>query len=106
MSLTGGAASRTSLQLYRDCLKLVSHVSGKSAKSRTIRSLLRKEFEKNRSVEDPETIEALKGAAIRGLSNYFLQESAAHDPVLKERMESMKNSTMEEIKHIDSHKRR
>uniref|UniRef100_K3WSS5 Complex 1 LYR protein domain-containing protein n=1 Tax=Globisporangium ultimum (strain ATCC 200006 / CBS 805.95 / DAOM BR144) TaxID=431595 RepID=K3WSS5_GLOUD len=56
--------SRTSLQLYRDCMRLAKHIGGTSKKGSAIKSLIRREFEKGRHEEDPEKIEALKAKCV------------------------------------------
>jgi len=63
---------RTVGHLFRDCLRLVNHISGHSAKGANLRRIVGGEFRKNMKEEDPERIEALKGNAIRALSNYLM----------------------------------
>ncbi len=41
---------RTSSQLYRDCLRLVNHVAGRSRKGQALRAIVRGEFKKNAEV--------------------------------------------------------
>lgn len=77
------------LQLYRDCLRLVRHVApGSSAKSNALRSIVRQEFSKNRDLQDPQQIEALRANAIRALSNYLLFQNAKSDPKVKQAAQS------------------
>jgi hypothetical protein len=73
---------RTSLQLYRDCLRLANRVGGRSAKGTAIRAMVRAEFQKNRDERDPDVIAEKKASAMRALSNYLLHASAATDPRL------------------------
>ncbi|CAM9564406.1 unnamed protein product [Ectocarpus sp. 8 AP-2014] len=47
---------------------------------------------------DPAKIEALKGGAIRGLSNYLVHESGSNDPQLKKRMEAVKTHALADLK--------
>ncbi|CAM9614588.1 unnamed protein product [Discosporangium mesarthrocarpum] len=96
--MSAGQIQRTSLQLYRDCLRLVDHIAAKSAKGQQLRHILRGEFEKNRDVKDQDKIDQLKGNAIRGLSNYFLHESSSNDPRLKERMDAVKRNAINQLK--------
>ena len=69
---------RTSLQLYRDCLRLAKRVGGRSAKE----AMVRAEFKKNRDERDPDMIAEQKASAMRALSNYLLHASASTDPRL------------------------
>lgn len=72
--------SRTVPQLYRDLLRLAHHVGGSSAKGSQLRAIIKGEFLKNRAVEDPAVIDALKANAVRALSNYLVFESMSKDP--------------------------
>lgn len=76
---------RTSPQLFRDCLRLIQHVAGKSKKAQQLRLIVGKEFRRNASVSEPEKIEALKSNAIRALANYLMMESSNKDDKLKNR---------------------
>jgi hypothetical protein len=96
------AISRTSPQLFRDCLRLVNHIAGKSKKGVLLRKIVKSEFMKNSKIEDPVRIENLKSNAIRGLANYLMIESASKDERLqkgvnayaqKQADEMQKNST-------------
>mmetsp|Transcript_14954 Transcript_14954/g.16186 ORF Transcript_14954/g.16186 Transcript_14954/m.16186 type:complete len:110 (+) Transcript_14954:33-362(+) len=80
---TAKAISRTTPQLYRDCLRLVQHIAGKSKKGQSLRGIIRNEFRKNMQVSDPALIENLKSNAIRGLANYLMIESTAKDKRLQ-----------------------
>lgn len=71
--------SRTAPQLYRDCLRLVQHIAGKSKKGDNIRVIVGKEFRKNAALTDPVQIEQLKSHAIRGLANYLMIEATNKD---------------------------
>uniref|UniRef100_A0A6U5DHJ5 Complex 1 LYR protein domain-containing protein n=1 Tax=Corethron hystrix TaxID=216773 RepID=A0A6U5DHJ5_9STRA len=79
----GGSLQRSSLQLYRDCLRLVNHVApGSSPKAIALRNLVRSEFHKSKDVKDEIQVEQLKNNAIRALSNYMLYESGSKDSKL------------------------
>ena len=51
-------------QLFRDCLRLASHIGGQSAKGIGLRTMIRSEFRKNTAVSDPAAIETLRAAAV------------------------------------------
>ena len=71
---------RTSIQLYRDLLRLLAHIApGSSPKSTALRTSVRVEFEKSREEKDPVKIEALKANAVRALSNYMLYQGGVQD---------------------------
>ena len=72
--------ARSSLHLFRDCLRLAHHIGGNSTKGKMLKTMVRTEFNKGMSETNPEKIDAMKGAAIRGLSNYMLMANAAKDP--------------------------
>mmetsp|Transcript_711 Transcript_711/g.916 ORF Transcript_711/g.916 Transcript_711/m.916 type:complete len:110 (+) Transcript_711:165-494(+) len=93
MNLAGDTVQRTTLQLYRDCLRLVQHIAGKSRKGDAIRSIVRTEFRKNTEVKDPQKIEELKANAVRALSNYLVLQSGMKDEHLRRRMNSFKEDT-------------
>lgn len=77
--------ARTSIELYRDLLRLISHIApGTSPKSIALRTMIRSEFNKSRllspdSPADAVKIEALKANAVRALSNYMLYEGGIQD---------------------------
>lgn len=81
MNPPGGGAtfSRTSKQLYRDCLRLINHIAGKSTKAQKLTKIVGGEFRKNAMVKDENQVAALKANAIRGLSNYLMMEASAKD---------------------------
>jgi hypothetical protein len=86
--LHNGAVQRTSVQLYRDCLRLVRHVApGFSAKAVALRNTVRNEFRKKKDITDPIAIENAKADAVRALSNYLLATSARKDPKITQAME-------------------
>jgi hypothetical protein len=69
--------NRPATGLYRDCLRLIDYMAGKSRKSDRLREIIRGEFEKNSTETDPQKIEQLKGSAVQGLANYLTIESLA-----------------------------
>ena len=72
------ASPKPPLHLYRDCMRLISHLApGSSPKSLALRSTLRREWDKNRSVTDQAKIEDLRGGAVRGLANYLTLVSSS-----------------------------
>ena len=77
MSLQGPI--RTSAELYRDCLRLVNHIAGHSAKGASLRKIVQSEFRKNALVKDEKVVEQLRGNAVRALSNYLVMESMYKD---------------------------
>ena len=81
-----GPTQRTSIELYRDLLRLVSHVAPgtTSPKSRALRTMIRSEFDRSKhlspdSPSDTIQIETLKANAVRALSNYMLYEGGMQD---------------------------
>ena len=84
MSVTsmGGQPLKSVPALFRDCLRLVNHVAGKNgAKSVNIKKIVGGEFRKNMQVTDAATIDALRGNAVRALSNYLMLSSMSKDKV-------------------------
>ncbi|GKY91167.1 hypothetical protein MPSEU_000089500 [Mayamaea pseudoterrestris] len=67
-------------RLFRDCLRLIKHVSpgAASPKSMALRSTVRSEFRK--PYASPKQIEAAKQNAVRALANYLLATAAPKDP--------------------------
>ncbi|ETW02060.1 hypothetical protein H310_05672 [Aphanomyces invadans] len=85
--------SRTSLQLYRDCLRLANHIGGKTKKGYAIRSMLRAEFRKSMNETDELKIENLKANAVRGLSNYLVLANSSKDGKLKQAIRTTDESS-------------
>jgi hypothetical protein len=102
MSVTyaGNASPRSSLQLFRDCLRMVNHVAGKSPKGLRLRQIVRGEFKRNALITDNLKIEALKANAIRALSNYLMMESSASDKKFKQKSDVFK------LKEVDTIRRK
>lgn len=56
---------RTSLQLYRDCLRLIKHMAGSSSpKAVHLRSILSSQFREHKHEMDPARIQALKAGCV------------------------------------------
>jgi hypothetical protein len=92
-----GPMQRTSLELFRDCLRLVRHVApGHSAKAQALRQSVRSQFQVHRGETDPQKLEVFKANAVRALSNYMLYQSAQKDPALQKAMKDQKAREKEE----------
>ena len=78
-----GPTQRTSIELYRDLLRLINHIApGSSPKSLALRTMIRSEFDKSKHLspeKDAAQIEMLKANAVRALSNYMLYEGGIQD---------------------------
>ena len=77
---------RTSIELYRDLLRLVAHIAPgtTSPKSIALRTMIRSEFNKSKHLSpsnpsDEVQIETMKANAVRALSNYMLYKSGMQD---------------------------
>ena len=102
MSLTMHGFTKSTPQIFRDCLRLVKHISGKSKKSQAITRIVRNEFKKNAHLRDEEVIEKLKSNAIRGLSNYLMMESSSKDARFQKHSKDYIKREVEAIKDIES----
>ena len=72
--------SRTSLQLYRDCLRLVRHIApGSGGKGLALRTQVRTSFASNSSLTKSDDVDTAKAAAVRALANYMLYESGVQE---------------------------
>ena len=78
------AFERTTLQLYRDCLRLATRLGGRSAKGIALRSMVKAEFVKNKDETDEQKIIEQKNAAMRALTNYLLHMSSKTDERLSD----------------------
>jgi len=94
----GNTSTRTVPQLFRDCLRLISHVAGKSKKAAAMRKVVSNEFRKNMKVSDPAVIDVLKSNAIRGLANYLMIESSQKDERFKEKAANYSSREADSIK--------
>mmetsp|Transcript_27273 Transcript_27273/g.57398 ORF Transcript_27273/g.57398 Transcript_27273/m.57398 type:complete len:114 (+) Transcript_27273:70-411(+) len=110
-----GATQRTAIELYRDLLRLISHIAPgtTSPKSRALRTLVRSEFDKSRNLSsndpaDLPKIESLKANAVRALSNYMLYEGGIQDKSnggkLGKAMDNYHERSLEGMKDPKSHK--
>jgi len=66
---------KTVPQVYRDCLRLIDHLAGRSRKGDHMRTLVARQFRKHADVKDLDRIEVLKRNAMSGLANYLTMES-------------------------------
>lgn len=66
---------RSTLALYRDCIRLANHIGGKSAKGQQLRAIAREAFKKHMHETDTRRIEVLRADATRALSNYLLMKT-------------------------------
>ena len=55
----------------------MNHVAGSGAKGQALKGIVRAEFKKNMSIDDPAKIELLKGGAVRGLASYLMMETSS-----------------------------
>lgn len=90
--------SKTTPQIYRDCLRLIKHIAGRSKKSDALKSIVRNEFKKNAAVKDEATIERLKSNAVRGLSNYLMMESSTKDARFQQQSKAFVQREVDSIK--------
>ena len=72
---------KSSLGLFRDCIRLIKHVAGTtSPKALSLRQIVAAQFRANKHVTDPALLHTLKSSAERGLSNYLIFTNARTDP--------------------------
>lgn len=64
--------NKSTLEIFRDCLRLVPKMVQEPKKVVAVRRLVKLEFSKNRHEKNPEKIQQLRFNAIRGISNYLL----------------------------------
>jgi len=100
----GGGVGKTTVHLYRDCLRLVKHVAGNSKKAWSLKGIVGKEFRKNAGVTDPVLVEALKGNAVRALANFLMMESAAKDDKFKSRVATFASNEVASLRDDDNAK--
>jgi hypothetical protein len=86
------------IQLYRDCFRLIKHISpgASSPKSQALRRTVRSEFRK--PYETNVQLENAKQNAIRALSNYMLATAAPKDPTVGGAMKDYYKRTAKEAK--------
>lgn len=63
---------KSTLEIFRDCLKLIPRMVDERNKIQAVRKLLKNEFLKNKNVQDQTKIDDLRFNAIRGISNYLI----------------------------------
>lgn len=51
---------KSTLAIYRDCLRLVEHVGARTKKATLVKEMVRSEFKKNMKVKDEEKINELR----------------------------------------------
>ena len=97
------ASPRTSLELYRDCLRLVRHIApGYTPKAQALKLSVRSQFKANMNETNEQQIEIYKANAIRALSNYMLYQSAQKDPQLQQAMNKKNKKTSSNTKENDN----
>ena len=105
MSLTGAGTNagmfRTTIKLYRDCFRLVTHIAGRSQKGQMLKKVVGQEFRKNRDVTDPAVLDALKGNAVRALANYLMMESATKDERFREKIGKFASTEVASLKETN-----
>jgi Complex 1 protein (LYR family) len=102
---TTAAIQRTTIQLYRDCLRLVRHIAPgeTSPKGIVLRTTVKKEFRKNQHLTNPDEIDNAKASAVRALSNYMLTNSARKDPKVASAMDNFHNRSVQDAKRMNQH---
>jgi hypothetical protein len=106
MSLSGNLKSivRSSPQLYRDCLRLIKHIAGRSKKGFSLQAIVRSEFIKHSKETDDIKIEQLKSNAVRGLANYLMIESASKDTRLQKFSSTYVQKEADSLKQTEKEK--
>ena len=66
---------RSTVALFRDCLRLASHIGGDSPKGIALKQLVKDGFHKHKGETDPAKIGQLREDATRALSNYLVMKS-------------------------------
>ena len=51
---------KSTAHLYRDCLRTIEHMNGRSAKGRHITAIVRQQFKDNKHITDEQEIETLR----------------------------------------------
>ncbi|KAL6063304.1 hypothetical protein QOT17_011621 [Balamuthia mandrillaris] len=74
-SPTAYIATRTTLQLYRDLLRLARHAGQYNNNEWTLRTLVTSQFREHRLETDPEKIKELRESAVRAISNYMVLQA-------------------------------
>eukprot|EP00466_Bigelowiella_natans_P015019 jgi/Bigna1/126305/aug1.2_g1013 len=66
---------KSSLQIYRDLVRLVNHIGARTPKGELLLNTIRSEFRANKHVTDKDKINELQEDARRALSNYLVSDS-------------------------------
>ena len=66
---------RSTIHLFRDCLRLAGHIGGSSPKGLALKKVVSEGFKKHKNVADKAEIEKLRADATRALSNYLVMKS-------------------------------
>eukprot|EP00471_Norrisiella_sphaerica_P010448 CAMPEP_0184495370 /NCGR_PEP_ID=MMETSP0113_2-20130426/31098_1 /TAXON_ID=91329 /ORGANISM="Norrisiella sphaerica, Strain BC52" /LENGTH=202 /DNA_ID=CAMNT_0026881527 /DNA_START=72 /DNA_END=680 /DNA_ORIENTATION=+ len=66
---------KTSLEIYRDLVRLVNHIGARTPKGEVLMNTIRSEFRANKHVTDQDRIAELQEDARRALSNYLISDS-------------------------------
>jgi len=71
---------KSSLALFRDCLRLVAHMAGRSSpKAKSLRAIVAAQFRAHRHETDAAKLHVLKQGAEKGLSNYLIYHTSKTD---------------------------
>lgn len=97
--------SKSTPQIYRDCLRLVKHMAGKSSKATALNRIISAEFKKNAKIIDEDKIEALKSNAVRGLSNYLMIESSSKDERFQKHSKAFVKREVDSLRSAEIEKR-
>eukprot|EP01115_Flamella_aegyptia_P015551 TRINITY_DN96338_c0_g1_i1.p1 TRINITY_DN96338_c0_g1~~TRINITY_DN96338_c0_g1_i1.p1 ORF type:complete len:81 (+),score=4.43 TRINITY_DN96338_c0_g1_i1:99-341(+) len=62
--------TRSTLQLYKDCLRLAQHVGNINNNTKVLTNHVSDEFRKNMFETDPDRIEEQRGLAVKALTNF------------------------------------
>lgn len=95
-----GSIGKTTIQIYRDCLRLAHFVGGgsNSPKGRSIKENIRSSFKKNKGATNPAEIEVMRGHAIRALANYLMLNQGIRDERMKKSLDNFSNKEADSVK--------
>lgn len=94
-----GSIGKTTVHLFRDCLRLAHYIASNSPKGHLLKATIRSSFKRHKNETDPVVIESLKGNAVRALANYLMVESGLRDSKLKKSLDAYSESEAESVKH-------
>ena len=80
-AMSNALSNRTTIQIYRDCMRLITHISGDTVKSVKVRNMVRQQFKQNKLIKDEQKIEQLRNNAMQGLTNYLTITSLSHNNI-------------------------